>query len=190
MFSSLLKKLSNASEKKLLILAITTFLLAATCMVKFDALLKTAEAPLGIISYELAKTVENTEAILTSWEAVDGAMESAEWSLWFDYIFIITYVFLLCLLIRSVLRFVWTDEESQRHKLGIVLIRMVIFAGVLDMVENFALLQMFYNGVQAHWANLAFVAALLKFLKIALGILYVLVGFTFFLLKKNTHVKK
>ncbi|WP_053002618.1 hypothetical protein [Kordia jejudonensis] len=190
MFSSTFKKLSNASEKKLLILAITTFLLAGTCMVQFDTLLKTAEAPLGIISYELAQSVDNADKILSSWNAIDGAMKSAEWSLWFDYIFIITYVSLLCLLLKRVLRFVWTDDESQRYKLGIVLIRMVIFAGILDIVENFALLQMFYNGVQSHWANLAFVAAMLKFMKLALAILYVLVGFIFFLFKKNRHVKK
>ncbi|WP_298419451.1 hypothetical protein [uncultured Kordia sp.] len=190
MFSSPFKKLSNAAEKKLLILAITTFLLAGTCMVQFDVLLKTVEAPLGIISFELARTVDSADAIITSWQAVDGAMKSAEWSLWFDYIFIITYVFLLCLLIHKVMKLAWPNKESQAYRLGTVLIRMVIFAGVLDMVENFALLQIFYDGIQAHWTNLAFVTALLKFIKLALGILYLLVSYLIYLLKKNTRVRK
>lgn len=190
MFSSPFQQLSKASEKKLLILAITTFLLAGTCMVKFDVLLKTSEATLGIVSFELAKTVDTADKIIKSWEVVDGAMQSAEWSLWFDYIFIITYVLLLTLLIHKVITNVWTNKESQRHRLGIVLIRMVIFAGVLDMVENFSLLQIFYYDSQTHWVTLAFVAATIKFIQLALGILYVLAGYTFFLLKKNTRVKK
>ncbi len=190
MFSSPFKKLSKASEKKLLILAITTFLLAGTCMLKFDVLLKTTKAPMGIVSYELAKTVDNADGIIKSWEVVDGAMESAEWSLWFDYIFIITYVLLLCLIIHRVMRFVWTNQESQAYKLGVVMIRMVIFAGFLDMVENFALLKILYNGVQAHWTNLAFVTATIKFIQIIFGILYIIISLIIHGIKKYTHVKK
>ncbi|WP_430410576.1 hypothetical protein [Kordia sp.] len=190
MFTSPFKKLSNASEKKLLILAIATFLLAATCMIQFDVLLKNDLAPFGIISFELAKTLDHSAQILASWQATEGAMQSAAWSLWFDYVFIITYTFLLCLLIHRTARIVWTNQESLGYRLGIVLLRMVIFAAFLDMVENFALLQLFYGDLQSHWSSLAFATATLKFIQIIFGILYVIINLIIVGIKKITHVKK
>jgi len=56
------------------------------------------------------------------------------------------------------------------------MMRTVLYAGIMDMVENFALLQLFYGDLESHWATLAFVMALLKFINLALGILYVLIG--------------
>ncbi len=176
MLSFNFKKLSPAAEKNLLLLAIATFLLAGSCMVIFDELLKNEVAPLGIISFELANTLENATQILNSWEATGGAIQSAEWSLWFDYIFIITYVFLLCLVIHRIRRTVWENQESLAYKFGIIMMRTVLYAGIMDMVENFALLQLFYGDLESHWATLAFVMALLKFINLALGILYVLIG--------------
>lgn len=190
MFTLPFKKLSNTSEKKLLLLAIATFLLAATCMVQFDALLKNDVAPLGIISFELAKTLDISTQILASWQATEGAMLSAEWSLWFDYVFIIAYLFLLCLVIHRTRRIIWENQESLGYRLGTVLIRMVIFAGFLDMVENFALLQLFYGDLQSHWASLAFTTATIKFIQIIFGILYVIISLIIHGIKKYTHVKK
>jgi len=176
MLSAIFKKLSPAAEKKLLILAIASFILAASCMIHFDKLLQNEFAPLGIISLELANSFENATQILNSWKATEGAMLSAEWSLWFDYIFIITYVFLLCLVIRRIRRLVWKNPESLAYRFGKVMIQFTIYAGILDMVENFALLQLFYDNLQSHWATLAFATAMIKFINIALAILYVLIG--------------
>lgn len=186
MLSFSFQKLSPTAEKKLLLLAIATFLLAGSCMVHFDTLLKNEFAPFGVISFELANTLENSTQILNSWEATEGAMQSAEWSLWFDYIFIIIYVFLLCLLIHRVRRTVWKNQESLAYKFGIIMMRTVLYAGIMDMVENFALLQLYYGELESHWATLAFVMALLKFINLALGIIYVLIGLLTAGIKKLT----
>ncbi len=190
MFTSTFKKLSNASEKKLLLLAVLMFLLAASCMVHFDTLLKNDVAPLGIISFELAKTLDCSTKIITSWQATEGAMFSAEWSLWFDYIFMIAYAFLLCLIINRITRIVWKQPESLGYRLGIVLMRMVVFAAFLDAVENFALLQLFYGDLQKHWSTLAFATATIKFINIILAILYVIISLIIAGIKKTIHVKK
>ena len=190
MFASPFKKLSNTSEKKLLILAIATFLLAATCMFQFDILLQNELAPLGIISFELAKTLDCTTQMLASWQATEGAMLSAEWSLWFDYIFIIAYVLVLSLILHRVTRVVWKQPESQRYRLGIVLIRTTFFAGFLDMVENFALLQLFYGDLQQHWTTLAFATATVKFCFTGIAIVFVIYSLIAYLIKKIIHVKK
>jgi hypothetical protein len=73
-------------------------------------------------------------------------------------------------------RTVWTNKDSIAYQLGKGILPTAIYAGVLDMVENFALLQLFYGDLESHWATLAFVTAMLKFINIALGILYVLIG--------------
>jgi hypothetical protein len=176
MLSSTFQKLSNTSEKKLLFLAIACFLLAGSCMVHFDEPLKSEVSPLGIISLELAKTLENATKILNTWNATETAMQAAEWSLWFDYVFIITYVLLLTLVIHRVRRVIWKETTSLGYRLGTVLIGIVVFAGLLDMVENFALLQLFYGDSQTHWATLAYATAVVKFINIILGILYVIVS--------------
>ncbi|WP_420571552.1 hypothetical protein [Kordia sp.] len=190
MLSSIFQKLSPAAEKKLLVLAIATFLLAASCMIHFDTLLKNEVAPLGIISFELAKTLDGSTEILNTWKYTEGALLSAEWSLWFDYVFIITYTLLLCLIIHRVRRTIWKDPETLGYRLGIVVIRTIVYAAILDMVENFALLQLFYGDLQSHWSTLAFVAAAIKFVNITLGILYVVISLLIAGIKKITHVKK
>ncbi|MCH2193404.1 hypothetical protein [Kordia sp.] len=182
----MLKKLSPSAEKKLLFLAIATFLLAGSCMMYFDTLLKNEIAPMGIVSFELAKTLDYSTQILDSWKSTEGAMQSAEWSLWFDYIFIIAYTLLLCLFIHRVRRNIWTNGESLVNRLGVVMIRIVIYAGVLDMVENFALLQLFYDDLTSHWSTLAFVTATIKFISILLAILYVLISLLIAGIKKIT----
>jgi hypothetical protein len=168
MLSSTFEKLSPNATKKLLVLAITSFLLAVSCMLYFDSFLK----PNGIISFELTKTLCGSKTILKSWELKEGAMQAAEWSLWFDYIFIFTYVFLSCLVLNCVRKRVWKTPENLGYRLGTVLISMVVFAGFLDMVENFALLQLFYGDLQQHWTLLAFSTASVKFIIIILAILY------------------
>lgn len=176
MLSSIFQKLTPAAEKKLLFLAIASFLLAGSCMVYFDVLLKNEFAPLGIISFELSGTLDCTTQILDSWKATDGAMQSAEWSLWFDYIFIIAYTFLLCLVIHRTRSAIWKNQESLAYRLGIVMIRIVIYAGFFDMVENFALLQLFYGDIDSAWVSLAFATATTKFISLTIAILYVLIS--------------
>ena len=190
MFTLPFEKLSNTSEKKLVLIAVLMFLLAGSCMVHFDVLLKNEVAPLGIISFELAKTLDNSINILTSWQATEGALFSAEWSLWFDYIFIITYSFLVCLVIHRTRRIIWKQPEDLGYRLGTVLIRMVVFAAFLDMVENFALLQLFYGDYKSHWSTLAFTTALIKFINLAFGILYVIISFLIAGIKETIHVEK
>lgn len=190
MLSSTFQKLSKSSEKKLLLLAIATFLLAGSCMVHFDVLLKNDVAPLGIISFELAKTLDHSIQILDSWKQTEGAMLSAEWSLWFDYVFIITYTFLLCLVIHRIRRIVWKTPESLGYRLATVMIQMVIFAAFLDMVENFALLKLFYGDAKEMWSLLAFSTATIKFINIIIGILYVIISLMIVGIKKIAHVKK
>ncbi|EDP98359.1 hypothetical protein U8527_20400 [Kordia algicida OT-1] len=184
MLSSTFQKLSKSSEKKLLFLAITTFMLAGSCMLYFDRFLKTDFAPNKIISFELSSTLKCSQDILMSWQKKEGALQAAEWSLWFDYIFIITYVMFLSLLIHLVRKHVADNSTALAYRLGTVLIGMTMFAGFLDMVENFALLQLFYGDLQKHWTLLAFATASIKFMHIGLGLLYVVIGFGVILLKK------
>ena len=190
MFASPYQKLSKAAEKKLFVLAILIFLLAGSCMIHFDSFLQNEVAPFGIISFELTRTVTLSVEILTSWHTIPQVWLAAERSLWFDYIFMISYALLLTLLIHKTAKTLWKRVENIGYRLGIVLLRATFFAAFLDAVENVALLQLFYGDIQQHWVSLGFTTALLKFIILTLGITYILVSLAVAGIKKYIHVKK
>ena len=99
-------------------------------------------------------------------------------------------VFLLSLILYRVTRIVWKTPDSQRYRMGIVLIRMVIFAAFLDAVENFALLQLFYGDLQKHWSTLAFATATVKFCQVGIAILFVIYSLVAYFFKKKSDVQE
>lgn len=179
------QKLTSSQSNKLLLLAMLSFVLAGSCMLYFDGFLKNEWAPWGIISLELAQTLERTAQIIETWKQTEVAMRAAELSLWFDYLFIISYVFLLCFLIDRVRRLCWNDPNSQGYRLGTVLMQRLVFAGFLDMIENLALLQIFYGDLRSSWASLAYSVAVVKFAIIILGLLYLGICLLFVGIKKR-----
>ncbi|WP_156168438.1 hypothetical protein [Kordia zhangzhouensis] len=190
MFIRTFSTLSVTAEKRLFVLTIASFLLAASCMIHFDEPLKSEITPLGIVSFELAKTPEKALQILTLWQTTENAILSAEWSLWFDYIFIITYALLLSLIIGHTQKKCWKSQDGLGFRLGTIMIRMVILAAFLDMVENAALLLLYYGDVKSLWTHLAFAAATIKFIHLMLAIIYIIVSWLVIGFKKTIYVKK
>ncbi|MDP3312675.1 hypothetical protein [Lutibacter sp.] len=87
MFISPFQNISKPSEKKLTIILLVSLIIMFLTMRYFDAPLKNTEAPSGIISFEFAKDLSKSEAILNSWNAL--AKTSAGMSMGFDFLFII-----------------------------------------------------------------------------------------------------
>lgn len=128
----------------------------------------------GIVGYELAHTVENSRAILDSWDKT-GAKANAGFSLGIDYIYILGYANLIALVC------VWAGGILQKRKwfgphFGAVFAWGVWGAGLLDGTENAALLVQLFGGATGEWALVAWLCASLKFALIALALLYVLYG--------------
>jgi len=135
--------------------------------------LKTDASPAGIVSYELAGTSENAAAILESWDS--NARVHAGLNLGLDYLFIAAYVSAIglgCVLVGKLLgrRVGWLE------RLGGYLAWAVVLAGVLDFVENYALIRLLLGSRAAWLAPAARWCAIPKFLIVLMGLLYVMPG--------------
>lgn len=151
-------------------------LLAVAAMIVLQVLggpLKTAPAPAGIVSYELAGSLANTEAILSSWDAV--ARVYAGLNLGFDYLFVAAYVVAIglgCVLVGEALG----PRGRGLAAAGGLLAWAVLLAGVLDGIENYALIALLLGAGAGGLSALARYCAIPKFLIVLAALLYVVVG--------------
>jgi len=134
-------------------------------------MLKTDATPLGIISYELAGSIEHAQAILNSWS--EPLKRLAAFNLGLDYLFIFAYA------ITISLGCAWAGMTFQRRhfffaSLAQPFIWGILLAGSLDAVENLALIRMLYDKVVNPWPGIAAWAATAKFALVALGLIYTL----------------
>ncbi len=153
----------------LVILAVLT--MAAMNLV--GAPLTTAAAPAGIVSYELAGKVSGGEKNLASWDAM--ARERAAFVQGLDFLFIPIYAGAIafgCSMAAGVLR----RKGWRVASLGAPLAWSVFLAGLLDVLENIALVVMLFGAPVNPWPQIAFWCAVPKFGFIVLGILYSLFG--------------
>lgn len=135
-----------------------------------NAPLQTGAAPLGMISYELARTEADATAILGSWD--EPARLAAAFSLGLDYLFMVSYataIGLACWRIGA-------RQNGWAATAGRVLALGLLLAALLDGAENWALWQQLQHGAVAALAQLAWVAASVKFALVAAGLLYALGG--------------
>ena len=152
------------------------FALAVALMVALQLLgapLKTADAPSGIVSYELAGSAAQSQRVLASWDA--GTRASAGLNLGLDYLFIAAYVAAIgmgCSLLAVSIR----PRVRVLAWIGVVLAWGQLLAGALDALENVALLSLLLGAGPGTWPAVARACAIPKFLIVALGLLYLLVA--------------
>lgn len=149
-------------------------LLALACLALFqfvlDPPLRTALAPLGIVSFELAWTVDAVRAILGSWDYATKVY--ASFGLGFDFLFMLSYTFALGLgtLMAS------GRMGKQFINTGKWIGWGIILAAVLDAAENILLFTIMTKGNYPPYALFASLAASLKFLLIFIGVIFSLLG--------------
>lgn len=122
--------------------------------------LQSAVAPLGIVSFELARTGGVATAILASWS--EAARVTARTSLLVDYLFLVAYPASLWLGCRAVAARV-QDRWPRVAIMAVALGWGAVVAGALDAVENAALLMQLSEGASATMAGVAFWSASAKF---------------------------
>jgi hypothetical protein len=157
-------------------------ILTATIMFILDRIakpLKTDAAPKGIISLELARDAEEVNQILNSWAA---NRKYAIFSVGFDYLFIVFYsitIALACVYAANV----FVVHSPLWAKIGFALAWGVFLAGLLDVVENFALYKMLFDSPKEIWPKISRPCAQIKFLfALFLGPGYALIGLVFWLI--------
>jgi hypothetical protein len=135
--------------------------------------LTTDAAPYGIVSFELAGSVENAAAILGSWDA--DAKIRAAFSLGFDFLFMAAYASTIafgCGMASRVLQ----QSGWPFAGWGNLLAWGVIFAAILDGIENIALIVLLFGTVISPWPEIAAGCAVIKFVWVFIGIVYIIYG--------------
>lgn len=134
--------------------------------------LRTAAAPQGIISFELAATSQRAEAILASWGP--RQREAAAFGLGLDFLFLFLYPVAISLACRIVARRI--GPRRPRWALAGQLIALTVpLCVVLDALENAALWRVLQLGSAGPWPMIAAICAIPKFGLVLLGLGYAVV---------------
>jgi hypothetical protein len=172
--------LSRSTERKLSLMLFVLIVIMVMVMRYFDAPLKNEISPQGIVSFELAKDVDVSVAIIDSWDII--ARTSANRSMAFDFLFLIVYGLFIGLMIHKVNR-VWIN--SNFHRFGIVLIYLVFLASFFDIIENVALLFLLRGDLEQIWSSTAFYFAMLKFIILAIALAFIFISSIALLLNRS-----
>ena len=154
------------------ILAILTLQVMASLQVLGKPLINKV-SPAGIVSYEFAGELEFARKMIDSWGA-DGQVY-AGLNLGVDYLFLVAYgmsISLGCVIVGRNL----SARFSILSLVGVILAWGQLGASFLDGIENYGLIRVLLGTDQAFWPQVARICAGPKFIIVALGLFYVLVG--------------
>jgi len=148
------------------------------------AILTTSSAPIGIVSFELAGTVQKSSDILASWNP--EARIIAAFGLGFDYLFMLAYactIGLACVWSSRILSF----TNMPFHTWGSFLAWGSWLAAIFDAIENLALTIQMMVHVASPWPEIARICAISKFGLIFLGFVYAFYGLTSLIVQRLSH---
>jgi hypothetical protein len=175
------KWLSISAQRSALLISFLLSLTLLTVMHALDQTLITESAPRGIVSFELAGSVEKVEQILEEWGPEGKAY--ATLSLGLDYLFLIVYalfISLSCVRIARHLKLKFSFLAAWGFGLGWA----QFSAALLDVIENFALINLAFDSQREFWPIIARWCALVKFGIVGTGLVYILAGTLLILILK------
>lgn len=139
----------------------------------FDKPLVTEIAPNGIVSFELAKDIDQSIAIISSWDL--NARINAGLSLGIDFLFLAVYAIFFataCYLIAQK----YVNRTNWIYKTGLLLAKFQFVAALFDAIENIALIKLLLGSQNGVYSSIAYYFASVKFIIIAIGIIYIIIG--------------
>ncbi|MHA1697088.1 MAG: hypothetical protein ACTSUG_17695 [Candidatus Helarchaeota archaeon] len=137
-----------------------------------DSFLITEFSPNGIISFELAKELSNSNEIINAWGAT--AKSAAGLSLGFDFLFLLIYASFISWLVYLINDRLFIKSKNIFFKKVSILLPFI--AAFFDVLENMALIKLLLGDLQQIWSSLAYYFAVIKFGLLIVVISYVLVG--------------
>jgi hypothetical protein len=154
------------------------FLFAFTILVIFGMQysggpLSTEAAPSGIISFEFARTLPNAQVMIDSWGSQGRIYAGINLGL--DYLFMASYgltIGLGCVLVSHGL----AGRFKTLASVGIFLSWGALLAAFLDALENYGLMRLLLGSTNEVWPALAYCCAGIKFVLVALGLFYLILG--------------
>lgn len=134
----------------------------------------------GVISFELAKDLDQSLKIMNSWDI--NAKLNMSLSLGFDFLFLFAYSSFIALLIFNINNKLWKNKPF--YKIGKVLIISIFLAAFFDIIENIALIKLLLGDLKQVWSSVAYYFASIKFLIVFICIIYLLLNWILLLFKK------
>ncbi len=162
----------------LLIFLFGGLLIVMFAIENFDHALKNDSCPNGIVSFELAKDVNTSKAIIDSWNTT--AKTAAGMSLGIDFLFLLLYSGFIGLAIYILNEKLWKPKKFI-YQTGKFFVVLIFLAALLDSIENIALIQLLKGHLEQIWASIAFCAAIIKFTFVGISILYLMGNLVYFL---------
>lgn len=162
----------TGQRRAFLPLFIITLIVMAGMLVT-GAPLKSEASPMGITSFEYAGELAVAHAMIKSWGPQGQLYVGLNMGL--DFLFLVVYpltIGLGCVLLSRRL----SGGAGFVGSLGVVLAWGQLLAGLLDVVEDYALIQVLLGTENELWPALAAWCATPKFLLVALGLLYLIIG--------------
>lgn len=127
----------------------------------------------GIIAFEFARTPAKAAAILETWGQEGAAAATVQ--TWADFAFILAYMASLSGACIWVVRRYPHAYPAWRNA-GRAFAWGMLLAGLCDVVENMALLQVLSGAVEARYTQTAYGCALIKFIIVGAALVYFLGG--------------
>ena len=174
--------ISPKFRKRILIILILVTLALMALLNGINKPLISSVSPFGIISFELAGTLDSAQKILADWGETLRLI--AAFSLGLDYVFMLAYPLAIGLACS------WIAEELAAHHhplaaLGIWLAWAQGLAAFLDAIENISLIEVLLGMEIALWPRLAQICAVSKFVLVISGLLYVIFGLVSYLVVRR-----
>ncbi len=141
----------------------------------------------GVLCLEFAGDLNTAQAILAKWG--ESGRTQAAFQIGLDYLFLVAYS--LALSLGCVMASRWCQQASKRlAAVGVALAWGAFVAGLLDAVENFAMMWGLFGAEGSWWPVVAMWCAIPKFVLVGLAAVYFVVGLGFWLRYKDSRPKE
>ena len=159
-------------QRALVVLVVLSVAIAAV-VARLGAGLFVPAVPSGIISFELAGNAAAATAMLRAWGP--ALSEAARIQTWVDFAYLAVYAPTLALAAGLAVG-PWAKRSASLSGLGVLLSWGALAAGLLDVIENAAMLRMLTDAPSDALALLARICAIGKFTLILATVTYALFG--------------
>ncbi len=138
-------------------------------MAKTGAVLKTPEAPMGILNLEFAYNTSKTTLIINSWASISSVdiITAAKNNTYWDFLFLFFYALFLWYSCKKI-------AKLNNSKIGFIIAKGALVAGVLDIGENIGMLVTLFNQPSNTIAILTTILATIKWVLVIIAVLYLL----------------
>ena len=179
------KNLSKKNTNRMTLILFVTTVLCSIFLKYLDSYLITDYCINGIVSFELAKELSVSQEMLNSW-SLEGKI-AAGLSTGFDYLYLIIYSFFFAIIIHRLNENLWNGKSF--YKVGILLIYGMFLAAVFDGIENVGLMKLLLGNEIQFWTSIAYYFAIMKFVLLAFGIIYIIINYTYMKFRKSNDNK-